>query len=146
PATSTPGTSPSDLTDVPGAAPHERSGAARSCAVPGSRRGGKSGRRGEPCTPKGKFMKSKWYGRALIAAVAVGAALLGGSIASATPPPSGSPITPQIIGGHDATETYSFMVALSNGCGGSLVATQWIVTADHCGSASSGRIGSIYKN
>ncbi|AHH99910.1 serine protease [Kutzneria viridogrisea] len=57
-----------------------------------------------------------------------------------------SPAQPSIIGGHNATETYSFMVSLSNGCGGSLVAPQWIVTANHCGSASSGRIGSTNKN
>ncbi|WP_423202219.1 S1 family peptidase [Herbihabitans rhizosphaerae] len=54
----------------------------------------------------------------------------------------GGQAQPRIIGGHDATETYSFMVALNNGCGGSLVAPQWIVTATHCGGASSGRVGS----
>jgi len=51
-----------------------------------------------------------------------------------------------IIGGRNATEVYPFFVALSNGCGGSLVAPQWIVTANHCGSASSGRIGSTQRN
>ncbi|MBB1154522.1 serine protease [Amycolatopsis sp. DR6-1] len=53
---------------------------------------------------------------------------------------------PAIIGGSDATETYSFMVSLDNGCGGSLVAPQWIITAHHCGQASQARIGSTDIN
>src|SRR5437763_1691004 len=92
-------------------------------------------------------MVRRLLGRACVASVAVAAAILGGVYANAAPPPEdGGTFQPQIIGGHDATETYSFMVSLSNGCGGSLVTADWLVTADHCGSASSGRIGSIYKS
>ena len=67
---------------------------------------------------------------------------------------------PMIVGGGDATETYSFMSALSStdgwGCGASLIRPTWIVTAKHCvtlddGQAStpdslSFRIGSLEQD
>lgn len=41
-----------------------------------------------------------------------------------------------IVGGHDATEQYSFMVSLQQGgshiCGASLIKPDWAVTAAHC--------------
>jgi hypothetical protein len=50
------------------------------------------------------------------------------------------PVTPMIIGGVDATETYSFMAHLNAdppgeggwGCGAALIRPTWIVTARHC--------------
>ena len=50
---------------------------------------------------------------------AFGACAIAGAVAA---PASADGMQPNIIGGHNASETYSFMVALSNGCGGSLVA------------------------
>ncbi|MGH3858432.1 trypsin-like serine protease [Actinokineospora sp.] len=91
-------------------------------------------------------MKHRWLGRIAAAALALGVAVTVGEAALAAPPSDDPPQEIQIIGGGNATETYSFHAGMSNGCGGSLVAPQWIVTATHCGNASSARIGSLYRS
>ena len=88
----------------------------------------------------------------LITAVAA-ATLASAGTASAQP-------SPTIVGGVNATETYSFMAALSStdgwGCGASLIRPTWIITAKHCVTLDNGdpsapgslsfRIGSLYQD
>jgi secreted trypsin-like serine protease len=47
----------------------------------------------------------------------------------------------QVVGGQPATQNYSFMVYVS-GCTGSLIKANWAVTAKHCPTPASVRVGS----
>ena len=53
--------------------------------------------------------------------------------------------TPLVVGGRPATENYPFMVYVS-GCTGSLIKANWAVTAKHCPTPSSVRVGSIDRS
>ncbi|HEU4426169.1 MAG TPA: trypsin-like serine protease [Pilimelia sp.] len=48
----------------------------------------------------------------------------------------------QVVNGRPATENYSFMVYVS-GCTGSLIKSNWAVTAKHCPTPGSVRVGSV---
>jgi snapalysin len=53
-------------------------------------------------------------------------------------------VTPMIVGGQPASENYSFLVYTS-GCTGSLIKANWVVTARHCPTPSSVRVGSVNR-
>jgi hypothetical protein len=83
--------------------------------------------------------------RTLLTAVTVVAAgLLAPAAAIAAPSPEPPPVT-QVVGGRPATQNYSFMVYVS-GCTGSLIKANWAVTARHCPTPSSVRVGSIDRS
>ncbi|MEU8410893.1 snapalysin family zinc-dependent metalloprotease [Micromonospora sp. NPDC048842] len=56
-----------------------------------------------------------------------------------------SGISPLVVGGRPATENYPFMVYVS-GCTGTLIKGNWAVTAKHCSTPSSVRVGSINRS
>ncbi|MDG4781062.1 snapalysin family zinc-dependent metalloprotease [Micromonospora sp. WMMD961] len=55
-----------------------------------------------------------------------------------------SDIEPLVVGGRPASENYPFMVYVS-GCTGTLIKGNWAVTAKHCSTPSSVRVGSINR-
>ncbi|MBQ0902286.1 snapalysin family zinc-dependent metalloprotease [Micromonospora sp. U21] len=53
-------------------------------------------------------------------------------------------IGPTVVGGRPASENYPFMVYVS-GCTGTLIKANWAVTARHCSTPSSVRVGSVNR-
>ncbi|GAA4443314.1 S1 family peptidase [Actinokineospora soli] len=93
-------------------------------------------------------MRLRTYAAAVVAAALCTGGLWALNGTAQAAPPSSTPgdVQPYIIGGDPATENYPFYTKLlsngSFGCGGSLIAPLWVVTADHCiGSVTSVRIG-----
>ncbi|MEU4425961.1 trypsin-like serine protease [Actinoplanes sp. NPDC024001] len=70
--------------------------------------------------------------------------MLAPATAVAAAPPEPPPST-FVVGGQPATQNYSFMVYVS-GCTGSLIKANWAVTAKHCPTPSSVRVGSIDRS
>ncbi|WP_433831795.1 S1 family peptidase [Actinoplanes sp. CA-015351] len=77
----------------------------------------------------------------LVVAVAVAGLFAPATAALASDPDVG----PLVVGGQPASENYSFMVYVS-GCTGSLIKANWAVTAAHCPTPSTVRVGSINRS
>jgi secreted trypsin-like serine protease len=80
----------------------------------------------------------------LVTAVAIVVAGLLAPSAAVAAPASEPDVGILVVGGRPATENYSFMVYVS-GCTGSLIKNNWAVTAAHCPTPSSVRVGSVNR-
>ncbi|MET8150839.1 S1 family peptidase [Actinoplanes sp. NPDC049668] len=79
---------------------------------------------------------------AAVTAAAAGSLMPAAAVAAPSPEP---PPVAQVVGGRPATTNYSFMVYVS-GCTGSLIKANWAVTAKHCPTPSTVRVGSIDRS
>jgi len=82
--------------------------------------------------------------RILAAGVLTLAALLVPTAASAADNSPDADNGTLVYNGRPATEAYPFLVYVG-GCTGSLIKANWVVTADHCGTPSSVRVGSTNR-
>jgi snapalysin len=74
--------------------------------------------------------------------VAVGVVVAAGAIWPAGTSAAADDIGTTVVNGKPASENYSFMVYVS-GCTGSLIKANWAVTAKHCPTPQSVRVGSV---